>query len=269
LLNILYPTESFFYPYHLLAGVIASGIFFVILICLFRFKGTHKKAAEKTWGFFSTDQTKLGIGIDDAISMASLIIALVASGLYPFLINPMMDYTVNYVGDVKPNIQEYRIDITNWGLSPANNVILSMTSDNTNFFNFTIQPFLGNLTRSNISVQGNAMFWLPVLPPRSHSLIEFKADVTHANSAQQLTMFARSDERVGYHDVVWTIIFYLILGIIMVLLFIILVFRKKREKKILTLKKIGLSFIPISAWVIGFTVVYLIVLRNAEHLANL
>jgi len=42
-----------------------------------------------------------------------------------------------------------------------------------------------------------------------------------------------------------------------------------KEKEILTLKNIGLSFIPIGAWMGIFTIVYLILLRNAEHLANL
>jgi hypothetical protein len=296
--NIAYPTESFFYPYHLLAGVIVVAIFAVILVCLFRFKKTHKKTtpAEEEKPIGNEDVTSIKpeekpFGNEDAISMGTLIIALVASGIYPFLINPMMDYTVTYLGDVKPSIQNYKIDVYNWGLSPAKSVILSMTSDNTNFFNFTTKPFLGNLTRSNTSVQGNAMFLIPVLPPRSHTIVDFKADVSRANAGQQMTVFTRSDEKVGYHDVMWVITFYLILGIIMVLSFIILVFSKegddkrltlkniglkfvtmhfrKKGEEILTLKNIGLSFIPISVWMVAFTVVYLILWRNTEHLANL
>jgi hypothetical protein len=79
------------------------------------------------------------------------------------------------------------------------------------------------------------MFLIPVLPPRSHTVVDFKADVSHANSGQQLTVFTRSDEKVGYHDVMWVITFYLILAIIMVLSFIVLVFSKEGDDKRLTL----------------------------------
>jgi hypothetical protein len=246
LLNIVYPAESFFYPYHLIAGIIATAVFTVILFGLWWFKAHRKKPKQTT-----------GIDFEDVISMGTLIVTLIVSGVYPFFINPMLDYMVNYVGNEKPNILEYNIDITNWGLSAANNVILSMTSDNTKFYGFTSEPFLGNLTRSNTSVQGNAMFSIPLLPPRSHTLINFKADITQGNSDQRLIIFVRSDEKVGYHDVVYTIIFYLGLGIIMVILFIYLVFVNKEIEAKTMLKKIGYYMPPIAIWMLGFTLAYL------------
>jgi hypothetical protein len=259
LLNIVYPPESFFYPFHLLTGIIAASIFAVILIGVLSFAAMRKPAVKKDdanqKGKSNDANEEEKLDVTDAISLGSLIITIAASGLYPFLINPVLDYEVNYIREERPNIQEYKVDLTNWGLSPANNVILSMTSSNAKFFNFTSEPFLGNLTGSNISIQGNAMYSIPILPPRSHTLVEFKVDISEANSGERLRSFVRSDERVGYHDVLWTSAFYLVLGIIIVLLFIYLVFIKKKRN--LTLKKIGQAMIPIALWMFIFSLFYL------------
>ena len=102
------------------------------------------------------------LGPADAISLGTLILTLTASGLYPFIINPMLDYEVSYGQRENSNIEDYTIHVINWGLSPAKNVIFSLTSNNTKFLNFTSEPIFGNITRSNISVQGNAFFSIPV-----------------------------------------------------------------------------------------------------------
>lgn len=247
LLTIVYPPESFFYPFHLIAGIIAGSIFAVILLCLF-------------WSLPKAKAVSYDLGKTDAIALGTLIITIATTGLFPFLINPMLDYIVNFEREEMPNIQDYNIEVTNWGLSPANNVILSMTSANTNFFNFTSEPFLGNLTTSNITIQGNAMYSIPILPPRSHTLIDFKANISQADPDQRLITFVRSDEKVGYHDVVWTILFYLILGILIVWFFIYLVIIKK--KATLNPKNIVTCLIVIFGWMGIFSLFYLSYYRS-------
>lgn len=167
---------------------------------------------------------KLGLG--EVISLATLFLTLVVSGLYPFIVSPILDYEVSYerLGKPKSDIQGYLISVTNWGLSPAKNVIFSLTSDNVRFYNFTSQPFLGNNTKSNTTVLGNALFSISVLPPRSDTIIHFKADKAKTN--QPLITYVRSDEKVGYHDIRTTIGFYVGLGVLVGFAFIYTVFIK-------------------------------------------
>ena len=53
-----------------------------------------------------------------------------------------------------------------------------------------------------------------LIPPRSHTLIDLRPIFLTPKLIQRIETFVRSDERVGYHDVVATIVFYLILGIL-------------------------------------------------------
>ena len=109
LLNIVYPVESFFYPYHLIAAIVAGSIFGIIILVLF-FKQMRGRAITK-------DAPKK-LGPADAISLGTLILTLTASGLYPFIINPMLDYEVSYGQRENSNIQEYIIRGNQLGTQP-------------------------------------------------------------------------------------------------------------------------------------------------------
>lgn len=210
-MQISYPDESFFYPYHLVIAFVTSVIFLIIVLS-YRHYLVRRAGAPYTP---PPDTPKV-----DAIALGSLVASIAITGILPILLSPLLDYSVS----ILDNNTKLTIQIENLGLASAKNIISSVSAKNVTFSNFESEPFLANHFITNSSILGHGFFEVNLLPPRSETIVNAMLDSSKADQKQKMIVYVRSDERVGFHDTIITSIFYLSLGIIYVMLFIYLVY---------------------------------------------
>jgi hypothetical protein len=189
-----------------------------------------KKTIEKTIEKPQTTSQKL-MGQADTIALGSLILSIVVTGILPFLLSPLLDYSAS----PQENGTKLTITMTNLGLASANNIMGSVSAKNVTFSNFESQPFLANHFRANSSILGKGFFEITTMPPRSETNVTATLNASTADKNEPILVYVRSDERTGFHDTLITSLFYLGLGITYVMLFIYLVYWEvvagKYEKK--------------------------------------
>jgi uncharacterized repeat protein (TIGR01451 family) len=214
LIPISYPLESNFFPTQFIIALVSSLIFLVIIAGYRRFLlRIHRNNAQS-----ANEWTKT-----DTLTVIGIIVTLITTMLFPFFQFPLLDYTMNQV--MNGGYVTFTIDITNRGLASANNVIISMKSEGMTFSNITSEPFIPN---SNITSNkpGHAVVEIEVIPAAASNRITGVLNSTENNN-QALTIYVRSDERVGYNNAFLIIIFYFTLLISYVLTFIYLVYWNK------------------------------------------
>ena len=223
----VYPSESFFYPYHIVYILITGVLFFVILGMLYKYSVIQDRDRS---GKIVKKSIKTGKKIDiaNSISLSSLIVTLVVSGIYPFLQNPLLDYNVNQVGEGQiANTEKVKVTVSNYGIVSAKNTVFSMSSNNVKFTDFVPQPYLSDYFKTS-SIDGSGLFEIAVLPPRSDTEITVTLDTSKINQniqTQDFRTYVRSDERVGFVGVLMTIAFYISLGFFYIISYIIIVIR--------------------------------------------
>jgi hypothetical protein len=231
--KVTYPVESFFYPYHLGIALITSAIFLIIVLSyrhylIRKHQEQEEKNALKQGGPALKLQVK-GLPLEeklppptraDAIALASLIATIAVTGILPILLNPLIDYSAT----VQENGTKLMIEIKNLGLDSANNVMSSVSAKDVEFSSFESEPFLANHFRANTSILGKGFFEISIIPPRSETFVYATLNASRADEKNDLIVYLRSDERVGFHDTLITSIFYSGLGVTYVMLFIYLVY---------------------------------------------
>jgi hypothetical protein len=277
-LQVTYPVESFFYPYHLVISLVTCIIFLIIVLYYRNYlirKARQKEADEKE----NKDEPPAEEAPPapptpktDAVAVASLIVTIVVTGVLPLLLSPLLDYSAS----IQANGNKLTIDITNLGLATANNIISSVSAKNVTFSNFQSEPFLENHFRANGSMLGKGFFEISTMPPRSETIVNATLDTSKAEKKEQLKVYLRSDERVGFHDTVITSIFYLGLGATYVLVFIFLVYRSSvvQETKWKKLERIQIHSIvyyvlAIAGAEIVITIIYYYLYFPFPSIANL
>jgi hypothetical protein len=274
---IIYPTESFFYPYHMVVAFVTTVIFFVIVLSLRHFM----RMKETTFDKDSAKKRKGVIQNADIISLGALIVSIVVTGILPFIQSPLLDYTAsikpnnNDTASIKPNKivanDTVSIKISNDGLVTAKDVIISIDADNPNlnWTPFKSKPFLASLNNDNYA-KGFAE--IGNLPPRSETNLTTVSTTPLSNNAA-VHPYVRSDAWVGYHDTIPTAVFYSILGTSYVGLFIYMVFANQfmpierpfwkeyfknwKDFKDRTILDIGKFLIGFTVYVGLFTILYL------------
>ena len=78
-----------------------------------------------------------------ADELATLVLTIVSTLILPFLQRPILGYSNTY--DELPKIDsiystELTVGITNYGLAPASDVVISFSSENSKFRGFSIEP---------------------------------------------------------------------------------------------------------------------------------
>jgi hypothetical protein len=287
-LQVIYPVESFFYPYHLIIALVTCVIFLVIVLSYRNYVSREREKKDEEWGKKNEkqrekdqaqrekDEKQGPTSKADAIAVASLIATIVITGVLPLLLSPLLDYSISPL----ENGNKLTIDITNLGLATANNIISSVSAKNVNFSNFESEPFLANHFRANGSILGKGFFEISTMPPRSETIVNATLDTSKAGKNEQLKVYLRSDERVGFHDTLITSIFYLGLGVIYVGLFIYLVYRssevdgkdgKEKKKKLEQIEphKIVIWILAIAVGEIVVTVIYYYIYFPFPSIMNL
>ena len=124
---ICYPLESSFYPYILIAIIFsAAGLFFIVVFIYLLAMLGHIQSLKKRQNI-------------DVLAYIGIIIA-VAGFVIPFVLNtPLVDYVV-FINQQN----EIQINLNNFGIVAAKNVIISINTDNrfAGFHSFFSQPIL-------------------------------------------------------------------------------------------------------------------------------
>lgn len=88
------------------------------------------------------------------VELATLVITIASSLIIPFLQRPILSYTDPFNVDVNSNTTTTKIgmSVTNYGLTPAEDVVISLSSKNAEFENFSLRPFIPNSITTNGTV---------------------------------------------------------------------------------------------------------------------
>jgi hypothetical protein len=124
-----------------------------------------------------------------------------------------------------------------------------------NTFGKQKSPRLSSNLSINKSVTRFGYIQIAVLPPRSDTIITASLDVSMFHKNETLITYVKSDERVGFHDIPYTIGFYFVLSAIHIMLF--LYFSVSQELKLPKSEIAAWGLGPI-AWIDIFTIIYLI-----------
>jgi heme/copper-type cytochrome/quinol oxidase subunit 2 len=140
LAQITYPLESSFYPYALVLLIL---IVLIIISIIVFFLWLRKKTTRA-----------FPLNIENHISLATLVVTVVVVFIPYFVQTPILDFSVYGPSDTDaPNVKELRVNVNNYGIVPAKNIIISMNtnSDGVQFLGFTSNPLLS--TSSQVANQ--------------------------------------------------------------------------------------------------------------------
>jgi hypothetical protein len=150
------------------------------------------------------------------LPVSGVILALIPT-LIPVITAPLMDYSVTSPLKVgSTSIFTSDITITNVGILPANNVIISVIVDKVSVISIDSEPYLPNNTKSFTSdvlnQPGRGIFRIDKLLPQESMTLHMNMD-SHGFENAKLIVYVQSDETVGYHGVVYLVLAYLAVAI--------------------------------------------------------
>jgi hypothetical protein len=196
------------------------------------------------------------IGPADKLTLVGLVVTITVTGIYPFIQSPLLDYRIRDAGPDEKDIKTFKVDVHNYGLSPAKDVVISIDSYKAKFVNMTSKPILPII--QNISNKtGAALFGIQVLPPFSDTSIVANLNTT-VNQVTNLTAYVRSDERVGYHDTIPTAAFYLGLSSIYIISSVTVYNHSPPVviRNVILIRRLFLYLVPPFVYVFLFTTAY-------------
>jgi hypothetical protein len=146
------------------------------------------------------------------LPVSGVILALIPT-LIPVITAPLMDYSVTTPLKIgSTSIFTSDITITNVGILPANNVIISIIVDKVSVISIDSEPYLPNNTKSFTSdvlnQPGRGIFRIDKLLPQETMTLHMNMD-SHGFENAKLIVYVQSDESVGYHGVVYLVLAYL------------------------------------------------------------
>lgn len=199
--SICYSLESSFYPYILIAVLLsAGGLFLLILFVLFLDSIGLLKKLRKHKNI-------------DVIAYVGIIIAI-AGFIIPFVLNtPLVDYSAS----INEN-NEIEIVLNNFGIVTAKNVYVSINSNKEfiGFDEFIIHPVLPLLVQNHTN-QGSFLM-IEAIPPTGETIIKARLENNSNIDNTSWTIYVRSEQWVGYHNLIPTLGVYLATTILMLLI---------------------------------------------------
>jgi hypothetical protein len=180
--------------------------------------GQFKELPEKVRREHITD-----IKIGDYIAMAALV-GTIGAFVIPLIQVPMLDYTVE--GPFPPNrenTQQFVITISNVGVATAEQILVSLHSDNSKFLGFTSQPFLGGHVNDSLTDEvGKGLLDIDNLPSGSKTLITVTVSNPVSDEPEpELITYVRSGKVVASHQSYNMLVFYSILFAVYILFVVI------------------------------------------------
>lgn len=141
---------------------------------------------------------------NEILTIIGLLATVVATLIFPFVQNPLLDYDVtlenknNVTLENKNNetIVPFQIDIRNWGLKTANNVIISLNMPGSSFRQIKSIPYLSDYLNTTSDNGGNQLVKIGAIPSSSQTTIIGNV-VFPSSNGENLIVYLRSDETVG------------------------------------------------------------------------
>ena len=148
----------------------------------------------------------------DILPVSGLILALVPT-LSVAITTPLLDYSVTkplQINATSTFVSD--ITVTNIGLLPASNVLISVSVDDVSITNMDSEPYLPNSTESftsdTLNQTGRGIFRIDKLLQQAVVTVHMQMD-SHGFNNAKLIVYVQSDEAVGNHGITYLILAYL------------------------------------------------------------
>jgi hypothetical protein len=189
-----------------------------------------------------------GPSLGDLISISGVIITIITFIIGSYIQIPLLDYSVIWVdGKGDSNNERIQISITNYAVTPAKNLLVSLNSNNNfSYSDFVIKPFFPDnlINHSNTDQKNNWYIFIESIPVGSTTDIFLTLTLNSNNSSDKdpkVVTFVRSDETVGLFNTKSIILYYVILGIFYGISSILFWFYKPLRKVIVVISIILLA----------------------------
>ena len=181
--------------------------------------------------------------IFQSIIPISAIISAIVLPVVPLILVPVLDYSVTQPQQVGNSTTfKFDVNVTNIGIFAANNVSVSIITNNISIVDISTEPFLPNKTVSFTSEQLNYMgrgyFLAYKLLPHATMILHITVDVPSESQKEKIVVYVQSEESIGFHGVKYVIFAYVTVAL--TLAFISLAFRKRK----ITLNSLPLIYVP-------------------------
>ena len=287
--DFIYPIESFLFPKAFLFSLFTLFVF-TLIIFIKRQNLIFKKIRSFSSNTYKIDYLvneekgteKEKLGIEEKLTIVTIIITIVVTGFYPFIQKPILDFSLD--NDIKEDTK-FTIKIVNRGLATANNVIVSINSS-LYINDIQLKPLLNTSESESNCKNYECYITIPTLPPGSitdiivslgtssntnnslwlHNIIYNILKDKSQDKNNKVTVYVRSSEAIGHHDSLIISIFYIGLSISYGLIFIYLTFLEKlgiqppTKWKNLTERKWSIAgfIVLLLSYIILFHLVYLV-----------
>lgn len=151
------------------------------------------------------------------IPVSGIITAIVLP-VVPLIFFPLIDYTVTKpVPFNNSRVFLSDISITNFGGFAARNVTVSIIAKNVSILNIDSEPYLPNKTASFdskiLNYTGRGLFVADKLLPHATIILHTTMYVPTFADSEKFIVYVLSDETVGYHGIVNTILAYIVVAL--------------------------------------------------------
>jgi hypothetical protein len=86
------------------------------------------------------------------VELAALVVTIISTLVVPFLQRPILSYTDPYDLSNSNNTTKIGMTVSNQGLAPAENVVISLSANDVKFNNFSFKPIIPNSSATNNTI---------------------------------------------------------------------------------------------------------------------
>jgi hypothetical protein len=153
--------------------------------------------------------------------LGGFIITALGTGLFPILLFPLLDYSVQIQeGASQGNSKTVEVILRNIGFTSAKNVIVSVHADNKIFSSVSSIPYLSTMNTNN-NPSGDAYAEIKFLPPKGEVKFTTQAS-TNDSGDVTLTPYVLSEQGVGKINQLVSVIYYALLAAIYTISFVVI-----------------------------------------------
>jgi hypothetical protein len=216
-LTISYPSESFSIDIHILIMIVAT---IVATVGLFLGAAVNRRGTAGVTGGMDAI-------VKDIIPISGIILAFVGP-VVTGVSNPVLDYSVSE--DIQDNTLEVKIN--NYGLVTAKAIEVYFNAPGIKFSTFNSMPMINGTTylnSTNLKPDGNAVFFISALPPRSETKVTAHTRPGLATTTD-VTVYVRSDTSTGVHNLMALTTAYVIYGSALAFSVVYIIWKKWKIK---------------------------------------
>jgi hypothetical protein len=138
------------------------------------------------------------------------LVGLIVTTLSSLIITPLKDLPIIDFSDIitsetqNPTVKKFSIVVSNYGMGPAKNVLVSITGYNARFFNFSSEPFLLStyfkVDNVTMNQTGHGFFEIDTLPSGAQLNATGYMDISKSPKELSLEATIFSDKVIGYRN---------------------------------------------------------------------